>query len=86
MSLKIVSNAVDLSAPLRAAIAAVLPDAEIAVRLTSPGHYEIEVCAEAFRGKSLVQQQQMVYGSILSFMSGDDAPVHAIDRMQTRTP
>ena len=36
--------------------------------------------------KSPVQRQQMVYGAIAPFMSGDTAPVHAIDRMETRTP
>jgi acid stress-induced BolA-like protein IbaG/YrbA len=86
MSLKIVSNAVDLSGELRSAISAVLPEAEVEVRLASPGPYEIDVCAEAFQGKTLVQQQQVVYGAIMRFMAGDDAPVHAIDRMRTRTP
>jgi hypothetical protein len=33
-----------------------------------------------------VKQQQLVYGAIAPLLRGDDAPVHAIDRMVTRTP
>ncbi len=84
MSLRLVENKVDLSDALREAIANALPDAELEVRAASPGHYEISVASAAFRDKTLVQQQQLVYAAILEFMSGADAPVHAIDRMQTR--
>jgi acid stress-induced BolA-like protein IbaG/YrbA len=42
--------------------------------------------SEAFEGKGPVQRQQLVYGAIARFMSGDTAPVHAIDRMETQTP
>lgn len=85
-ALRIASGAVDLSEEMRAAIAEALPDAEIEVRATSPGHYEISVTSGAFRDETPVRQQQLVYGAILEFMSGDAAPVHAIDRMQTRVP
>jgi acid stress-induced BolA-like protein IbaG/YrbA len=84
MSLRLVETEVDLTDALRAAIANALPDAELEVRATSPRHYEISVASTAFRDKTLVQQQQLVYAAILEFMSGDDAPVHAIDRMQTK--
>jgi acid stress-induced BolA-like protein IbaG/YrbA len=33
-----------------------------------------------------VQRQQLVYGALARFLQGDTAPVHAIDRMETRTP
>jgi stress-induced morphogen len=41
--------------------------------------------SDAFAGKSLVQQQQLVYAAITPLMSGDAPPVHAIDRLRTRT-
>jgi acid stress-induced BolA-like protein IbaG/YrbA len=31
----------------------------------------------------MVQQQQMVYAAIAGLMRGDNAPVHAVDRLQT---
>lgn len=34
----------------------------------------------------MVEQQQMVYAAIAHLMKGADAPVHAIDRMQTILP
>ena len=42
--------------------------------------------AGAFEGKSRVQQHQLVYGAITDLMSGTQAPVHAIDRLECATP
>jgi acid stress-induced BolA-like protein IbaG/YrbA len=69
---------------LREAIAQAIPGAEIAVEATSPGHFTISVASEVFAGRSLVQQQQLVYRAIAPLMAGDAAPVHAIDRLVTR--
>ena len=71
---------------IRSAIEAALPGAEIEVCAASPGHFEISVTSEAFAGQSRLQQQQRVYAAIAHLMKGDAAPVHAIDRMQTRVP
>jgi len=76
----------ELRGRIEAAIAEALPGARIEVRAGSPGHFEIEVASEAFAGKSRVQQQQLVYAAIAPLMSGDAPPVHAVDRMVTRTP
>ena len=76
----------EVKARLEAAIAEALPEARIQVVAGSPGHFEIEVVSEAFADKSRVQQQQLVYRAIAPLMSGDSAPVHAVDRMVTRTP
>jgi stress-induced morphogen len=86
MSLQVFNSADDVSAALREAIAAALPDAQIRVASNSPGHFEVEVVSSAFAGKSMVQQQQLVYGAIKGLMAGDQAPVHAIDRLRTKTP
>ena len=86
MPLPILNSAEDVCAALHAAIAAALPDARVQVTPSSPGHFEIEVVSTAFAGLSMVRQQQLVYGAIKELMAGDDAPVHAVDRLKTRTP
>jgi acid stress-induced BolA-like protein IbaG/YrbA len=50
------------------------------------GHFSIDVTSSAFAGKSLLESQRMVYGAIAHLMKGDLAPVHAVDRLQTRVP
>ena len=61
-------NANDIEALIKAA----LPDAQIVIRdLAGDGdHYAAEVVAEAFRGKSRVQQHQMVYEALGGRMGG----------------
>jgi acid stress-induced BolA-like protein IbaG/YrbA len=71
---------------LRAAIANALPESEIEVRAAGAGHFEIKVVSETFEGKSRVAQQQAVYGAIAHLLKGDDAPVHAIDKLETLPP
>jgi len=68
---------------LRAAVLAAIPDARVEVGANSPGHFQLRVVSSVFAGKSMVQQQQIVYAAIAELMRGDSAPVHAIDRLQT---
>ncbi|WP_439529783.1 BolA family protein [Pannonibacter sp.] len=65
-------------------IKAALPDATIEVRdLAGDGdHYAANVVSEAFRGKSRVQQHQMVYQALKGNM-GDT--LHAL-ALQTNAP
>ena len=86
MPLQILNAGVDASDLLRKALEAAFPGAEIAVSSASPGHFELRVVSRAFEGKSRLQQQQLVYRAITQLMSGEAAPVHAIDRMQTLVP
>jgi len=51
----------------------------------SGGHYQIEVTAPDFEGKTMLESQRLVYGTIRHLMQGDAAPVHAVDRLITRT-
>jgi acid stress-induced BolA-like protein IbaG/YrbA len=71
---------------IREAIEGAIPGARALVRCASPGHFEIEVTAEAFAGRPRVKQHQMVYAAITPLMSGDAAPVHAVDRLDCLTP
>ncbi len=83
MALDIIGSPDSVAAQMRRAIEAAIPGARAEVQVNSPGHFEIAVVAAAFAGKSMVQQQQLVYGAIKELMAGDNAPVHAVDRLRT---
>ena len=84
--LTILGAADGVAEQIEAAIRAAVPDAQVQVKAGGAGHFEVSVVAEAFRGKSMVQQHQLVYRAITPLMTGDAAPVHAIDRLQTKAP
>jgi stress-induced morphogen len=89
MALQIINAGPDpeqIETRVREAIEAALPGARVEVRCASPGHFEIRVSSEAFAGRSTVQQHQLVYAAITELMSGDAAPVHAVDRLECRVP
>ncbi len=73
-------NAHDIETMIRQAI----PDATVTIRdLAGDGdHYAAEVVAESFRGKSRVQQHQMVYKALQGNMGG---VLHAL-ALQTSAP
>ena len=61
-----------------------LPDAVIDIRdLAGDGdHYAANVVSAAFKGKSRIQQHQLVYGALKGRMGGE---LHAL-ALQTNTP
>jgi stress-induced morphogen len=61
-----------------------IPDAKVTIRdLAGDGdHYAAEVVSESFRGKTRVQQHQMVYGALKGNMGG---VLHAL-ALQTSAP
>jgi stress-induced morphogen len=61
-----------------------IPDARIEIRdLAGDGdHYAATVVSESFRGKTRVQQHQMVYAALKGSMGG---ALHAL-ALQTTTP
>jgi stress-induced morphogen len=65
-------------------IKARLPDAEVTIQdLAGDGdHYAATVVSEAFRGKTRVQQHQLVYESLQGNMGG---ALHAL-ALQTKVP
>jgi stress-induced morphogen len=73
-------NASDIESMIKAAI----PDAKVTIRdLAGDGdHYAAEVVSESFRGKSRVQQHQMVYQALQGNMGG---VLHAL-ALQTSAP
>jgi acid stress-induced BolA-like protein IbaG/YrbA len=85
MALQIINSGPDpeeICAQIRGCIAEAIESAEIEVHSSSGGHFEIKVVSAAFEGLNRVKQQQLVYGAIAHLMSGNAAPVHAVDRLQ----
>lgn len=72
------------AADIAALIKDALPDAEVTIEdLRGDGdHYAALVVSPAFRGKSRVQQHQLVYAALRGKMGGD---LHAL-ALQTATP
>ncbi len=70
---------------LKSAIEAKLSDAQADVQ-GAGGHFTISVVSPDFDGKSMLEQQRLVYRAITHLMAGDNAPVHAVDTLKTRTP
>lgn len=68
-----------------AMIQASLPDAQVSVNdLTGGGdHFEVTVVSDAFAGRSLVQQHQLVYGAVRSAMASE--AIHAL-ALKTYSP
>jgi acid stress-induced BolA-like protein IbaG/YrbA len=75
----------DILAAIRQAIGAKLPGADVEVS-GGGGHYSIGVTSAAFSGKSMLENQRLVYGAITHLMSGNQPPIHAVDKLTTRTP
>jgi stress-induced morphogen len=71
-------------AEIEALIKAALPDAQITIAdLAGDGdHYAATVVSEAFRGRSRVQQHQLVYAALRGRMGGE---LHAL-ALQTSAP
>jgi stress-induced morphogen len=69
---------------IEAMIKAKLPDAEVTIRdLAGDGdHYAAVIVSEAFRGKTKVQQHQLVYDALQGQMGG---ALHAL-ALQTSAP
>ena len=71
-------------AEIEALIKSAMPDAQISIQdLAGDGdHYAASVVSEAFRGKSRVQQHQLVYAALRGRMGGE---LHAL-ALQTSAP
>ena len=73
----------DVVTAIREAIEAKIAGARAEVE-GGGGHYTIAVTSREFEGKSMLASQRLVYGAIAHLMSGDRAPVHAVDSLKTR--
>ncbi len=68
---------------IKQAIESTIPESQARVH-GGGGHFEIEVISKAFEGKRMLQKHRMVLQAIKELMAGDDAPVHAVDRLECR--
>ena len=73
----------DICAAIRGAIETKIAGARAEVE-GGGGHYTIVVTSREFEGKSMLASQRLVYGAIAHLMSGDRAPVHAVDNLKTK--
>jgi len=71
-------------AEIEALIKAAMPDAQVTIEdLAGDGdHYAATVVSDAFKGKSRVQQHQLVYAALRGRMGGE---LHAL-ALQTSAP
>jgi stress-induced morphogen len=72
-----------IQSAIESAIEGAVAEVEVGV---SAGHYNVTVTSPAFAGKPMVQAHRLVYSAISHLMDGDEAAVHAIDRLKTRCP
>lgn len=75
----------DICRAVKEAIEAGVPDSRAAVNGAN-GHYTVEVESPAFAGKNRIQAQRLVYATFAHLMAGENAPVHAVDKLTTRVP
>ena len=62
-----------------------VPDSMVEV-IGNGGHFSLKVTAAVFEGKKTLEKQRMVYSALTELMSGLNAPVHAIDNLETLVP
>ncbi len=70
---------------IRSALESAIPEAAVEVA-GAAGHFEIRVTSKVFEGKNTLAKQRIVYSAIAHLMKGDEAPVHAVDRLETLVP
>lgn len=75
----------DILEAMRRAITEAIPDAEVELS-GGGGHFEVVVRSTAFEGKRTLARHRLVMGALAPLMAGDQAPVHAIDRLVALTP
>ena len=85
MPLNIADPNADLCRALSEAITQAIPDAQVEAT-GGGGHFTLVVVSKEFEGKNTLAKQRMVYKAIGDLMKGDNAPVHAIDKLETRVP
>ena len=85
MPLNIIPSHEETLSQIEDAIKRAIDDARVEVRGES-GHFEIRVVSAQFEGKNSLAKQRLVYGAIAHLMKGEDAPVHAVDRLETLVP
>ncbi|MDI1443999.1 BolA/IbaG family iron-sulfur metabolism protein [Polyangium sp. 6x1] len=74
-----------IPAAIEQAIKEKISDAVVEVQ-GGGGHFEISVTSKVFAGKNTLEKHRIVLGAIAHLMAGNDAPVHAVDKLNTKVP
>ena len=69
----------------RSAVEQAVPDSTVEVT-GNRCHFSLRVTSPDFAGKKTLEKQRMVYGALKELMAGSNAPVHAIDSLETLVP
>lgn len=85
MPLQISAPPQEIVPRIQSAVQAAIPGAQVEVNANG-NHFELRVVSPAFAGKRTLERQRMVLSSLRELMSGDHAPVHAIDKLETIVP
>jgi len=85
MTIMIDNPKLETSKAIQLAVETKIRGARVSVR-GSRGHFEIDVETPVFEGMSTLQRQRTVYGAIEHLMSGENAPIHTVDRLITSAP
>lgn len=75
----------DLTSEIKSRIEKAISNAKVEVTSGGNRHYSLSVTADSFNGLAQVKQHQLVYAAIKDLMAGDDAPIHAIDKLDVLT-
>ncbi len=75
----------DINQAICAAVTGKIPDAQVEVT-GGGGHWSLVVTSTEFAGKSMLAAHRLVMTALAPLMAGDAAPVHAVDKLTTRTP
>ena len=67
---------------IRLAVEQAVPDSTVEV-VANGSHFSLKVISPVFEGKKTLEKQRMVYGALKDLMAGSNAPVHAIDHLET---
>ena len=67
------------------AVGAVIKNAKVDVS-GNGGHFSLRVESVMFDGKERLEKLRMVYFAVRELMAGNNAPVHAIDNLETLIP
>ncbi len=75
----------DIAQAIVAAVTGRLPDAKVDVT-GGGGHWSLTVTSTAFAGQSMLAAHRLVMSALAPLMAGDGPPVHAVDKLTTKTP
>lgn len=85
MALRINRPPSETSDRIREAIEKAIPGADVHATGMG-GHFEIRVVSEVFEGKNTLAKHRLVLTAIADLMKGENAPVHAVDKIETLLP